>query len=310
MKIYLSKLNESWIVDKLRSEFIETFPEETTSSLKSADVVWVIAPWALKKTDLFKYKSKKIICSIYHLDESIKNNEDIERFLKLDKYIDEYHTISKKSQDIIQKYTEKKVTEIPFWVNTNNFFEIQNKEILRKKYKFDSKDFLVGSFQRDSEGQNPQNPKLIKGPDVFLKIVKQLHHTNKNLKIILSGKRRDFMINNLKTLQIDYSYFEMVDIETLNELYNLLDLYIVSSRLEGGPQAIVECATTNTPVVSTDVGVASQILSRDSIYDYEDLSSFFKASANVKVAKNNVSRLETPNGFVPFLEMFRELIES
>ena len=53
----------------------------------------------------------------------------------------------------------------------------------------------------------------------------------------------------------------MADSKTINDLYNILDLYIVSSRIEGGPQAIMEAAYTKTPIVSTDVGVASEILS-------------------------------------------------
>ena len=65
----------------------------------------------------------------------------------------------------------------------------------------------------------------------------------------------------------------MVNINTLNELYNILDLYIVSSRLEGGPQAIIECATTKTPIISTDVGVASEILHSDSIYTLENFEN-------------------------------------
>ena len=43
----------------------------------------------------------------------------------------------------------------------------------------------------------------------------------------------------------------MVNFDQLNELYNCLDLYIVSSRLEGGPQAIIECALSKTPIIST-----------------------------------------------------------
>ena len=30
----------------------------------------------------------------------------------------------------------------------------------------------------------------------------------------------------------------------------MLDMYIVSSRLEGGPQAILESALTKTPIIS------------------------------------------------------------
>ena len=50
----------------------------------------------------------------------------------------------------------------------------------------------------------------------------------------------------------------MASFETLNELYNILDLYIVASRIEGGPQAILECAVTKTPVISTDMLVLLQ----------------------------------------------------
>ena len=53
----------------------------------------------------------------------------------------------------------------------------------------------------------------------------------------------------------------MVSFKELNELYNLLNLYVVSSRYEGGPQAIMECALIKTPIISTDVGIASEILS-------------------------------------------------
>ena len=53
MKVFLTKINESWIVDKMRSEFYSFHSEITTERIKNADIVWVIAPWLandLKKT--------------------------------------------------------------------------------------------------------------------------------------------------------------------------------------------------------------------------------------------------------------------
>ena len=55
-------------------------------------------------------------------------------------------------------------------------------------------------------------------------------------------KKRDFIINELNKENVPFKYFEMVNQQELNELYNCLDLYIVSSRIEGGPRAIPECA--------------------------------------------------------------------
>jgi hypothetical protein len=75
------------------------------------------------------------------------------------------------------------------------------------------------------------SPKLSKGPDKFLEIVKDLQKTKNNLEVVLTGKRRNYLIKNFEENFINYRYFEMVDFSSLNELYNILDLYIVSSRI-------------------------------------------------------------------------------
>ena len=75
-------------------------------------------------------------------------------------------------------------------------------------------------------------------------MVQKYSKTNENLAVVLTGKRRQYIINELQKLNIKYYYFEMTTFKELNELYNILDLYIVASRVEGGPQAIFECAIT------------------------------------------------------------------
>ncbi len=294
----------------MRSEFYLSNPEITTDKLKNADIVWVIAPWLANKLKPKKFKNKKVLCSVYHLDESQSNKEDIEKFKNFDQYVDMYHTISLKSKIQIEKYTNKPVIQIPLWVNSNDFYPILDKRELRKKYELSNNDYLVGSFQRDSLGSDLLKPKLIKGPDIFLEIVEKLSYKNENLKVILAGKRRDYVIKNLSDLEIDFKYFEMAPTETLNELYNILDIYIVSSRVEGGPQAIVESAITKTPVVSTDVGVASQILSTASLFDSNNPDSYFSAIPDTEFANEKVKKYETPQGFKAFISLLSDLYES
>ena len=74
---------------------------------------------------------------------------------------------------------------------------------------------------------------------------------------------------------------------SLNELYNCLDLYIVSSRVEGGPRSIIECGLNKTPLISTDVGIAEYILDKNSIYDSNDFMTYKKAKENIRFAYNN-----------------------
>ena len=263
MKIFISKINESWIIDRVRKEWIQNNKSTTARYIRNANVIWIIAPWLWKNIPKKYLKNKIVVCSIYHLDGS---NHEINEFLDRDKYVDYYHVISKKTEKQISDLTTKKINSIPFWVDENLFFKIENKHNLRDELRLESKKFYIGSFQRDTEGSDLTSPKLIKGPDRFIKIVESKFKTDPNIEVVLTGKRRQYVISELTKLGIPFKYFEMVDSKILNKLYNILDLYIVSSRIEGGPQAIIECGLSKTPIISTDVGVASEILSPKSIF--------------------------------------------
>ena len=93
--------------------------------------------------------------------------------------------------------------------------------------------------------------------------------------------------------------------KTLNELYNSLDLYIVSSRIEGGPQAIFEAGLSKTPIISTNVGAAGEFLASCSIYKIEN---FKQAKTDIDTAYNNIIKIKIPQGFARFIEMFNTLI--
>ena len=272
--------------------------------------MWILAPWSYSSKDFRKFKNKKVVCSIYHIENIAKNSPEINRINEIDKFIDAYHTISLKTKDELAKVTDKPIYYIPLWVNQNIWHYIKNKKDLRNKYNFDDKDFLLGSFQRDTEGSDLSSPKLIKGPDIFIEIARSLYENDKHVKIVLAGKRRQYVISELEKQNIPYEYFEMTDFENLNELYNILDLYLVTSRLEGGPQALVECGLTKTPIISTNVGIADKILSPESIFDYKKLSTFNNAKPNVDFAFKESSKLIIPNGMVKYIEMFEKVYES
>ena len=253
-------------------------------------------------------KNKKVICSYYHFDFDKFGQKEKENFYNLDQYVDEYHVISEMTKEQLSRLTDKKITSIPFWVNQNVWYEIKDKEELRKSFDIDNEDYLVGSFQRDTEGHDLISPKLVKGPDIFIDLVKLIYSKNKKLKVILSGKRRNYVINKLEEAEIPYRYFEMAPLDVVNKLYNILDLYLVTSRVEGGPQAIFECALTKTPILSTRVGVAPEVLHKDSIYK---VNEFSKAKIDIDYAFDNAQKYTIPSGFDKFLNMFNGIkIES
>ncbi len=302
MKIYLNKAKENWILDRLRKEWYQYNSDISSKLLINSDLIWIASPWTWKKIKKSYLKKKKVVCSIYHIDFDKFTDLDVTEFKERDAFVDYYHVISENTKLQLSSLTTKKIISIPFWINQNNWHYIEDKRKLKNKYKINEKYYLIGSFQRDSEGHDVNLPKLSKGPDRFIEVVKHINKEKKVL-VVLTGKRRNYVINALKENGIEYKYFEMVNIEKLNELYNVLDIYIVTSRVEGGPQAILECAITKTPIISTDVGVAKEILPEESIFQMEN---FQNAKPNVKEAYKNSQDFKIPTGFEKFRKMFYE----
>ena len=70
MKIFLNKINEGWIVDRVSSEFKLKFKSLITKNIKKADIVWIIAPWTWRKISEKSLIGKKVICTYHHFDFS------------------------------------------------------------------------------------------------------------------------------------------------------------------------------------------------------------------------------------------------
>jgi len=306
MKIYLNKINENWVVDRFYKEWYKYNSEISTKSLRKSDIIWVIAPW-MKNINYNIFEEKKSICTIHHIDFNKFNTENEKEFYSLDENISAYHTVSQKTKLDLVKLTDKKIYSIPFWVNQNIFFKLENKNKVRKKLSLDTNRYLVGSFQRDTEGHDELSPKLSKGPDQLIEIYDQINKTKPNFSVVLTGYRRGYIINELKKRNIHFYYFPKVNFSKLNMLYNALDLYIVASRVEGGPVSIMETALTGTPLISTNVGLATEILHKDAIYKFPNFSA---AVPNTKNSLNNVKNYIIPSGFQNFRSMFKEIGEN
>lgn len=145
---------------------------------------------------------------------------------------------------------------IPYTVNTSIFRPLSEQDegviTLRQKWNIPDDAYLIGNFHRDTKGSDLTNPKLEKGPDIFVEIVRTLIQRQRRVHVVLAGPRRFWIRQKLDQLQIPYTFVgnriegqdDMIDNNLphtiLNLLYNLVDVYIVSSRTEGGPRSILE----------------------------------------------------------------------
>lgn len=306
-KIYLNKPEENWIVDRLYEEWYQNNLEISTKDINAANIVWIISPWTFDRIPKNVLKKKKVICTIHHIDFDKFSIFERIHFRNLNRYVDLYHVISDPTEKSLRDITDKPIWNNPWWIDGKKWFNIPNKSSLRKEFKLERDKFYLGSFQRDTEGKDLKSPKLSKGPDRLIEIILLYKQKFNNLEVILSGTRRQYLLEKLKMHKVNFHYFELVNDKTLNKLYNILDLYVVSSRIEGGPQAIYECSIAKVPIISTNVGVANKFLHKDAIFE---MDNFLNAKPNTEYSYNAIQSQIIPIGFKPFLNKLENIIES
>jgi glycosyltransferase involved in cell wall biosynthesis len=120
--------------------------------------------------------------------------------------------------------------------------------------------WVVGSFQKDGVGWGAGlDPKTIKGPDVLVRVLERLRGDVPELHVLLTGPSRGWVRGELDRLGIRYTHVVAATRRELGRAYHALDVYLVTSRQEGGPKAALETAAAGIPLVSTRVGQASEL---------------------------------------------------
>jgi glycosyltransferase involved in cell wall biosynthesis len=171
---------------------------------------------------------------------------------------------------------------VPHMIDLTTFGPLVEKEpveAVRERWSIPRSCYLIGSFQRDTEGVDLASPKLVKGPDIFAEIVRSLWQRKLPIHVVIAGPRRFWLRRRLAELGIPYTYIGQSvakgvdDLRTntlsrneLNVLYNLIDMYVVGSRSENAPDSVLEAAAARCKIISTPVGIAPDVLVAGCIY--------------------------------------------
>ena len=307
MKIFVLAPQEDWICDRLVKEWYSEFKDISTKNINEADVIWLLAGWCWNHIPIDILKNKKIIVTEHHIVPEKFSNEKYQNFLLRDQFVDCYHVPNEKTKNLLSQITKKRIEVISYWYNDKLWNPISQSES-RKFLNLSNDNYYVGSFQRDTEGSDLKTPKLEKGPDLLCEYLIRNRNKMKNLHVLLAGFRRQYIINRLESEKIKYTLFEKTDIETIKMLYAACNLYIVSSRFEGGPQAIIEAAAMRVPIISTDVGIASNILDKKSIIDIQIHNHEQPNKESIEHAYKNVLKINLKNHGSKFIKLFEEII--
>jgi glycosyltransferase involved in cell wall biosynthesis len=194
--------------------------------------------------------------------------------------------------------TRTKAVCIPLGVDTCHFTPVsgENRLVLRRRLGIPDDVFCIGSFQKDGVGWGEGlAPKLIKGPDVFLEVLSKLHH-RKKLFVLLTGPARGYVKRGLDRLGIRYAHQVLTNYLDIVDFYRCLDVYVVASREEGGPKAILESMATGIPLISTRVGMAPDVILHGEnglLTEREDVEAMVQGVERLRADRQLRKRLAT-----------------
>ncbi len=160
---------------------------------------------------------------------------------------------------------KEKLARIPLGIDLDRFRPPSPDQRARARARFGIPQgvFCIGSFQKDGDGWGEGlQPKLIKGPDIFIEAVTRLA-AHFPIFVLLTGPARGFVKQGLEKADIPYAHHQLPQADMVADAFQALDLYLVASREEGGPKAVLESLATGVPLVSTRVGMAEDVIKHD-----------------------------------------------
>ncbi len=155
-----------------------------------------------------------------------------------------------------------KVNRVPLGVDTGLFCPgtEADRQLARSRAKVPAGAFCVCSFQKDGQGwEKGENPKLIKGPDIFLEVLQKLR-LDRPIFVLLSGPARGYVRRGLEKLGLPYTHCYAESLEEMVGLYHAADVCLMTSREEGGPKALLESLAAGVPFVGTQVGMVPDLI--------------------------------------------------
>ena len=115
-KVFVLPPNENWIVDSFVKDWYKWNSDISTTNIKEANVVWLLADWCWKDVYQHLY-NKKVITSIHHIVPEKFDNIAQNDFYLRDQFTTIYHVYNQRVYEFVKRLTKKPIVLIKYWVN-------------------------------------------------------------------------------------------------------------------------------------------------------------------------------------------------
>ena len=229
-KLYIQSSNSNWVLDSIKKEMLEVckninipiIDERYGYKLKLQSIFYTSKYDVLED---FKIPKNRIAFPYYHGDpRREKKFQKLVKNIEINhKYIDRIQVSQSYIESLVLNtgIDENKVHRIPISIDINQFpFRKEEEKInFRRMLNISEDSFLIGSFQKDGNGWGKgEEPKLIKGPDIFLKVIGALKHKIDNLAVLLTGPSRGYVKKGLEEMGVSYYHFNLDEYAEISKL--------------------------------------------------------------------------------------------
>jgi glycosyltransferase involved in cell wall biosynthesis len=231
------------------------------------EIVHFGSMWALIKHIDRAHASNRLVATIFHGRKGLDDDFDraLNAFIAHTPRLDAVVTACREMGERLADWgiPPDKIRVIPLGVDLSRFSPLadpQQRKRLRAEFDIPGDALCVGSFQKDGSGWGEgMEPKWIKGPDLFVEAAGRLSKRHR-IHVLLTGPARGYVKAGLDRAGVPFTHTYLPDFGDIPRMFGCLDLYLITSREEGGPKAILECMAAGVPFVSTRVGMAPDII--------------------------------------------------
>jgi glycosyltransferase involved in cell wall biosynthesis len=227
------------------------YPEKWNSLLKIVDVVHFLNHWDVKSI-----KTPEKVLRIDSITHVTNMQEWEEQLIPLT----QSNALVVISEEWRQFMLEKEIPSehihlFNIGVDTTRFYPFKDKTAARERLGIYSNSKLIGYSAKFTSNNGGR-----KGTDIFLKAVEICISLGYKFGVLITGPGWDEVVQRLKGMGVEVHYYPFLPDRLMPSLYNALDIYVSTARIEGGPAPVLESMACGTPVVATPVGIVKDYL--------------------------------------------------
>ncbi len=261
------------------------------------DIIHVHTPSASIYARLANFISARKAILIYvvhgfYFHENMKKINYLIHFLLeyiLSKFAEYLFFVSNEDYKLAKSFHFRKFSNLKYisnGIDSERFFpfEVQIKKELREKYKIPENAICVGIVAR-----------LVKekGYCELITAIKKLFIKYSNLHLVIAGSylSSDYQGSAIKIIEdLKEEYPTKVsllgEIDFVEEIYNIMDIFCLPSHREGLPYSIIEAMLCGIPIVTTNIRGCRELIQNN----YSGLLTKYKSSYDLK---KNIESLVT-----------------